>query len=134
MGFQLKLKVPLFEGGTTQAKVREAAAKRMEADLILARLRRQAEQEVRSYYENFQSRLKQVEALKTSASLSEKNYITIQRDYRRGLTRNIDVQMALTDYRVAARTLDQARFAAQLDLIRLQIAAAELAAPEMKEE
>lgn len=131
---QLRLSLPLFEGGSTQSKVREAASKRIEADLALARARRVAEQEVRTYYENFQARLKQVEALEKAGSLSEKNYQVLQRDYRRGLARNIDVQVALTDYRMSARALDQARFAAQMDLVRLQVAAAEIEAPKMKED
>lgn len=131
---QFRLTVPLFEGGTTQSKVREAASKRMEADLSLARLRRQAHQEISTYYENFQSRQKQVEALRTSTTLAEKNYQVLQRDYRRGLARNIDVQAALTDFRTATRSLDQASFAVQLDLIRLQIASAEITAPTVKEE
>lgn len=131
---QLRLSLPLFEGGSTQSKVREAASKRIEADLTLARARRMAEQEVRTYYENFQARLKQVEALEKAGSLSEKNYQVLQKDYRRGLARNIDVQVALTDYRMSARALDQARFAAQMDLVRLQVAAAEIEAPKMKED
>ncbi|WII71475.1 TolC family protein [Bdellovibrio sp. 22V] len=131
---QFRLVLPLFEGGSTQAKVREAAAKRMEADLTLARLRRQAEQEIRAYHENYQARISQVEALQKAESLSEKNYQVLQRDYRRGLARNIDVQIALTDFRIASRALDQARYAAQLDLVRLQIASAEIIAPQVKED
>lgn len=131
---QFRLTLPLFEGGSTQSKVREAASKRMEADLNLTRLRRQAHQEITSYYDIFQTRQKQVEALKKSTALAEKNYQVMQRDYRRGLARNIDVQAALTDFRTATRTLDQAMFAVQLDLIRLQIASAEIVAPAAKEE
>lgn len=131
---QFRLTLPLFEGGSTQSKVREAASKRMGADLNLTRLRRQANQEITSYYDIFQTRQKQVEALKKSTALAEKNYQVMQRDYRRGLARNIDVQAALTDFRTATRTLDQAMFAVQLDLIRLQIASAEIVAPAAKEE
>lgn len=131
---QFRFTLPIFEGGSTQSKVREAASKRMEADLNLSRIRRQAAQEISSYYETFQTRQKQVEALEKSASLAEKNYQVMQRDYRRGLSRNIDVQQALTDFRTAARSLDQARFAVQLDLIRLQIASAEITAPAVKED
>ncbi|KYG60344.1 transporter [Bdellovibrio bacteriovorus] len=131
---QFTLTLPIFEGGTTQAKVREAASRKIEADLTLARLRRQADQEIRAYYENYQSRLNQVAALEKATSLSEKNYQVLQRDYRRGLSRNVDVQIALTDFRVASRALDQARFAAQSELVRLQIAAAEMIAPAVKED
>lgn len=131
---QLRLVLPLFEGGITESRVREAAAKRMEADLTLARLRRQAEQEIRTYHQSYKARINQIEALQKAQSLSERNYKVLQKDYRRGLSRNMDVQLAMTDYRISSRSLDQARYAAQLELVRLQIASAEISAPQMKEE
>ncbi|NUN04180.1 MAG: TolC family protein [Bdellovibrio sp.] len=131
---QLVFSMPLFEGGTTQSKVREAASKRIEADLNVSRLRRLASQEISSYYETLQTRKRQIEALQNAATLSERNYQLMQRDYRRGLSRNIDVQQSLTDFRIASRALDQARFAVQMDLIKLQIASAQILAPTAKEE
>lgn len=119
-----RLTFPLFEGGATQSKVREAASRRLEAELQLASQRRVAEQEIRSYFESAEARLDQIEALENAADLADRNSQVMQRDYRRGLARNIDVQQALTELRVARRALDQARFSAQLDYLRLRLAAA----------
>lgn len=119
-----RLTFPLYEGGATQSKVREAASRKIEAELELARLRRQAEQEIRNSHDNVTARLDQIKALELSTDLANRNAQVMQRDYRRGLARNIDVQAALTELRIARRSLDQARYAAQMDFLRLRIAAA----------
>jgi outer membrane protein len=120
----LQLKVPLFEGGATQSKVREAISKRKEAELELEKTRRAALAEIRSLHQRLSARLDHMTRLKRSAELSRKNSQVVQRDYRRGLTRSIDVQLALTEFRVAQRSFDQARFTAQMDYLQLQAAAA----------
>jgi outer membrane protein len=120
----LRLKVPLFEGGATHSKVREAISKRKEAELELEKTRRAALAEIRSLHQRLAARLDHMTRLKRSAELSRKNSQVVQRDYRRGLTRSIDVQLALTEFRVAQRSFDQARFTAQMDYLQLQAAAA----------
>ena len=55
--------------------------------------------------------------------LAEKNYKQLERDVRHGLVRSIDADVALTNFRVARRTFDQARYAAQIDLIGLEASA-----------
>ncbi|AGH94547.1 TolC family protein [Pseudobdellovibrio exovorus] len=130
---QFKVSIPLFEGGLRSAQVREAVSKKSVADLELARLRRSKEAEMRSLYQNVRLRADQLSALKKSAELAEKNYKTVLRDSHYGLSRNIDVQMALTDYRSIRRTYDQTRFQARLDLIKLESSALYLPAVVTKE-
>lgn len=130
---QLKLTFPLFEGGLTQSKTREAASRSRERELELNALRKKAEAEIASLHEGLKNRVDQLSALQRSSELAEKNYQVIQRDFRRGLSRSIDVQLALTEFRVARRGYDQARFAARLDWIRLQIASANYPASIAKE-
>jgi len=121
---QLNLSFPLYEGGTVLSQTREAASRNRDRELELSRLRRQAEADIKSLYESLKNRSDQLSALERSSELAEKNYQVLQRDFRRGLSRSIDVQLALTEFRVARRSYDQARFAAQLDWIRLQLASA----------
>ncbi|MFN8790428.1 MAG: TolC family protein [Bdellovibrionales bacterium] len=121
---QLNLSFPLYEGGTVLSQTREAASRNRDRELELSRLRRQAEADVKSLYESLKNRSDQLAALERSSELAEKNYQVLQRDFRRGLSRSIDVQLALTEFRIARRSYDQARFAAQLDWIRLQLASA----------
>lgn len=122
----LRLTLPIFEGGVTDAKVEEALSKQKETELELERTRRAARQEIRSLYEKLRARVDHVAHLENSADLSRKNTVLIQRDYRRGLARNIDVQLALTEHRIAQRSFDQAHFAAQLEMIQLQAAVSQL--------
>lgn len=130
---QFKVSFPLFEGGLRNAQVREAASKKSVADLELARLRRAKEAEIRGLYENLRMRNDQLAALKKSAELSERNYKVVLRDSRFGLTRSVDVQMALTEYRTIRRAYDQARFQARLDLVKLDAATLNLPPVVMKE-
>lgn len=127
-----KVTVPLFEGGATQAKVREAVSIRKEAELELAKGRRAAQQEVRSIHKRLLARLNQIKSLKRSAELSQKSSTLLQRDYRRGLARNIDIQLALTEYRITQRNLDQAYYTAQSDFLQLQVASGLAPEPEGK--
>lgn len=121
---KFQLTFPLFEGGLRQAQTREQSSKWRSAQLEYSKLRRQAETQIRALHDDLKMRENQLEALKRSAELSKRNYQALQRDYRRGLTRNIDVQLALTEFGITRRAYDQARFAARLDRIRLESAAA----------
>lgn len=120
VGVQVKL--PIFEGGTTQAKISEAVSRNKENYLELERVRRDAGREIRQLHRRLAARLDQLKNLKRSAELSRKNTTLLAKDYRRGLARNIDVQLALTEFRIVQRTFDQAHFATQLDLLLLQSA------------
>lgn len=126
---EFRLKWPLFEGGLRLAETREAASKHREAQLELARLRRYAQSEVRSLYDNYKMRAQQVAALKRSSELAQQSAQSLQGQFRRGLTRNIDVQYALTEWAFAKRSYDQARFLAGVDRVKLENAAAIYPAP-----
>jgi outer membrane protein len=128
----VRVAVPIFEGGATQARIEEAISKRKQAELALQRARRSAEQEIRSIHQRLLARLDHMTRLRRSTELSKKNTTLLQRDYRRGLARNIDVQTALAEFRIAQRSFDQARFSAQLDMLQLQAAAA--LAPALEKE
>jgi outer membrane protein len=121
---EFRLTLPIYEGGTRVSQTREAVLRRKEAELELHRLRRQAASNIRTLYEGLKLRQAQLTALKRSSQLAQKNYEVLQSDERRGLTRNIDVQLGLTEYRLSQRRYDQARYTIRLELIRLHTAAA----------
>jgi outer membrane protein len=116
------LTFPIFAGGTIQSQVRESVLTREQYDLELSRRRRQAEQEVRSLHGNYLAGLESIAALEKSLELSEKNYQLLRRDYRRGLTRNLDVLQALVAAEVARRELLRARYSARDTWVQLQTA------------
>jgi outer membrane protein len=121
---QVRFSLPIFEGGLRVSQTQEASSKLRESELELSKLRRRAAADIRSLHEGLKMRQDQLAALKRSTELAEKTYQVVQRDYRRGLTRNIDVQLAMTEYRVSRRMYDQARYSARLELIKLETAAA----------
>lgn len=120
---QVALTVPLFAGGSTQSKVREAVSQASQAELNVSQVRRQAEQEVRSLYESVQFGLSQLAALEKSTEAARKSYEAQRGEYKYGLVTNLDVLQALTTYQQNQRALDRARFTVKLDYQRLQAAA-----------
>lgn len=120
---ELRLSFPIFEGGNRQARVREAASKKHVQDLELSRLRRTAIQQIRSLHQSLLVRMQQVQSLERTVGIAEKNYKVLQREFRNGLVRSVDAQVAMNQFRMARRTYDQARYAAQVDLASLEAAA-----------
>ncbi|MDH4133774.1 MAG: TolC family protein, partial [Gammaproteobacteria bacterium] len=120
---QLALTVPLFAGGSTQSKVREAASQASQAELSSSQARRQAEQEIRSLYESVTFGLSQLAALEKATEAARKSYEAQRREYQYGLVTNLDVLQALTTFQQNQRALDRARFTVKFDYQRLQAAA-----------
>lgn len=121
---QFRLSLPIFEGGTRVSETREASSRLRESELNLSLRRREAEAGIRSLHHSLETREEQLTALKRASELAEKNYDVLLKESRRGLSRSLDVQIALTDFRASRRNYDQARYAHQLDLLRLENAAA----------
>jgi outer membrane protein len=119
-----RITVPLFHGGGVSSKVREAISLRTDEQLKFHKIRRLAEQQIRSLHDQVTAQVSQLAQLKTSVELTAKNSKLMQRDYRRGLVRNIDVQTALSELRNARRGYDKARFNSQNEFLKLQVAAA----------
>jgi outer membrane protein len=116
---QVALTIPIYSGGSLQSKVREAGSQQTQAELALSQVRRLAEQEVRSLYDNLLADRAQVAAFEKSTEAARKSYEAQSREYRLGLVTNLDVLQALTTYQQNQRALDRARFTAKLDFLRL---------------
>ena len=129
---QLSLTIPLYAGGSVQSKVREAGALRNQAELTQSQVLRQADQEIRSYYQSVNSNLSQLQALTKATLAAKKNYAAQLRDYRLGLVTNLDVLQSLTEYQQNQRSLDHMHLVAKSNYLQLQVAAARLPAAETK--
>ncbi|HUP58526.1 MAG TPA: TolC family protein, partial [Bdellovibrionota bacterium] len=132
---QATLTLPIYSGGIVSAQVTQAALQREQSELEITRLRRLADQEIRTLYAAYRSDLDSIYGLEKAVAFSEKNYTLLRRDYRRGLTRNLDVLQAQSSSLEARRALTLARFTAKNTWIRLQAASGnvqleEPAAPE----
>lgn len=120
LGVQLSL--PLFEGGSTQARVREAAELKKQRELTLSQSRRDAAKEVRSLYRELTSQLSQHRALKKALAIAENNYDVQNKDYRYGLATHLDVLQALNAFQETKRLLDRTRFQAMAAFASLRAA------------
>lgn len=126
------LTLPIFAGGATQSKAREAVSVETQSELAVNRARREAEQEIRSLHANLRAEREQLGALAKARELSEKSYREQTREYRLGLVNNLEALSALTAFQESGRALDRARYGAKLDFIRLEAAAALRPAPLKK--
>lgn len=120
---QLALTVPLYAGGITESRKREAVSQRAQAELALNQARRLAEQEIRAAHQNATLDRSQLDALGAATEAAKKNYAAQRRDYRLGLVTNLDVLQAMNAYQENERALDRARYAAKLNWLRLEAAA-----------
>lgn len=119
---QLVLTVPLYDGGILQSRVREALSQNTQAENGTSQVRRQAEQEIRTLYQNIMFDRAQLEALEKATDAAQKNYSAQRRDYRLGLVTNLEVLQAQTTFQENERALDRARYNAKLNWLRLQVA------------
>lgn len=84
----LTLSFPLFSGGATQAQVRQALAERDAAAGTLEGQRRQAEYDVRSYYQQLVQGVAQVEAARKAVEAARQSLQAMQAGYEIG-TQNL---------------------------------------------
>jgi outer membrane protein len=121
---QLVLTVPLYAGGATESKRREAVSQRAQAELIASQVQRAAGQDIRALHESLNFDQRQVEALERATEAARKSYEAQVRDYRLGLVTNLDVLQSLTVFQQNQRALDRARYTLKADHQRLLTAAA----------
>ena len=124
---QLAATLPIYSGGITSSKVDEAASQKAQAELQLSKLRRMADEEIRSLHQAVSADARQLVELEKSHRLADKNLQEQTKDYRAGLVNNLDVLQAMTAADEAKRSLDRARYAARLDFLKL-LNAADMAA------
>lgn len=119
----LTISLPIFEGGATQSRVREAVSVQEQATLRESLSRRQAELEVKRFFEQVQSGRARIEKLTENADLSRQNHEAQRREYANGLVTNLEVLQATTSWQVALRNLERQQFTLKSDYVKLQAAA-----------
>lgn len=127
----LQLTVPLFAGGGTQSRVREAAAnlERTEDDLEAAR--RTAAAQAKQAFTGVTTALAQGEALASAVESSRSALQASEVGYRTGTRINIDVLNAQQQLYVAQRDLAKARYEALMQGLKLKAAAGVLTSADL---
>jgi outer membrane protein len=122
----LTLSVPIFSGGLTQSRVREALALRDRAEQDLENAQRGVAQSVRAGFLNVTSGISQVRALEQAlvSTQSQLDSTILGRDV--GVRTSVDVLNAQQQVFQTRRDLQQARYNFLLNTLRLKAAAGQL--------
>jgi outer membrane protein len=119
------LDVPLYEGGSTQALVRQARSQQIVASLALNRQKRDVDRQVRTAFDDLQHAQSVLTAYQKAVDLSEKNYDMQKKEYRLGTITSLDLLAVQTNMQNIRGQWLLARANAQLDAIRLRLAMGE---------
>lgn len=112
--------VPIFEGGRTQATVREAVENRKVAELDSKQTLRAAERDLLILYQNFIASLSQLETMKDALKKAEEGYKLNLRDYSYGQATNLDVLQSLNLFIETKRSYDSLQASAHMTYKNLE--------------
>lgn len=122
----VQVNVPLFAGGATLSRQREAVANRAAAESTLEAARRAAAQSARQYYLGVTNGLAQVKALKAALVSSQSALESNKLGYEVGVRINIDVLNAENQVYVTRRDLAKSVLDTLMAQLRLKAATAAL--------
>ena len=118
----LQLQIPLYQGGATSSKVRQAVINKQKAldDVEIAR--RQTELDTQRAYLNLSTSIAQIKALEQALISSQSQVDSTQLGYEVGVRTSVDVLNAQQQLFSAKRDLLQARYNYLVNIIRLKTA------------
>lgn len=119
----LTLRIPLYEGGISQAKQREDFARKNVATIDLENFKRNLIIEVTNRYETYKRYVDQINAYERALTSSKQSYDETIRDYRLGLVTNLDVLTSLNLYLTNKREAEKTRYLALLNYKLLEASA-----------
>ena len=119
----LNLTIPLYEGGVSQAQVRESTEKKQTAEYQLMDYKKNMTIEVTSRYELFRRYSDQIKAFDSALQKAKRSYDETIRDYRLGLVSNLDVLTSLNLYLSSKRNSEKTKILAVLNHKQLEAVA-----------
>ena len=117
----LSLEIPLFEGGVTQARIREARSFVRSAALEAQRRRREVEREVARAWTSAAAFHAELGSLEKAVASAQENYDIVQAEYRQNITTNIEVLTSFNTLQAVRLDRDRSRFQAKLARVRLEV-------------
>lgn len=118
----LSLTIPIYEGGVSQAKIREMTEKKQMAQYQLTDYQKNIKIEITSRYELFHRYFDQIKAFDTALEKAKKSYDETIKDYRLGLVSNLDVLSSLNLYLGSKRNSEKTKILAVLNQKQLEAA------------
>lgn len=122
----LQLNIPLYSGGATSSKVRQAAEKRYGLMAEINDKRRSVEREAQDAFNRIRTSIVQIDAMDQSVRAQESLLQSKSRGYRSGKNSILEVLDAQQDLSRARQALTKARYDYVLNILRLKFAAGDL--------
>lgn len=122
----LNLTIPLFEGGGTYFRVKEASARYEEGKMFLEAAQRAADSQTRQAFRGILTRISEVRALHEAVKSNQSALDATQAAYEVGTRTVVDVLNAQSDLLAAIRDHSISRYAYLLEGLRLKQAAGNL--------
>lgn len=119
MIYSLNLSLPIFSGGATQSKVRQASYQKVQAEQQTEQTRRTVERETRAAYRAMSSSIRRVQALGQAVESNKTALEATQAGYDVGTRTSVDVLAARSGLFRAQRDFAKSRYDYALSLIRL---------------
>lgn len=111
----LNLTIPLYEGGVSQALVRESVEKKQSAQFQLSDYQNSIKIDVTSRYAMYRRYHDQIKAFDMALDKAKKSYDETLKDYRLGLVSNLDVLSSLNLYLSSKRDSERTKIQAILN-------------------
>jgi outer membrane protein len=127
----LQLQVPLYQGGGTASRVRQAVLNKQKAVNDVDIARRQTSQETQRAYLNLNTSIAQVKAYEQALVSSQSQLESTHVSYDVGLRTSVDVLNAQQQLFSAKRDLLQARYSYLVNIIRLKTASGVVAESDL---
>lgn len=122
----LELSVPLYTGGLTPARIREAEAEKRQAHLRYAQSVRDIRLEVQRAYHGLQKALSGLNALEDQVRFATENYLAVSRQFEVGLANIVDLMDANSLMLTAQSSLATTRLDSHLARLSLDYATGRL--------
>jgi outer membrane protein len=127
----LQLQIPLYQGGATSSRVRQAVLNKQKAQDDVEIARRQAALETQRAYLNLSTTISQIRALDQALVSSQSQVDSTKLGYEVGVRTSVDVLNAQQQLFSAKRDLLQARYNYLVNIIRLKAASGMLAETDL---
>jgi outer membrane protein len=127
----LQLQIPLYQGGATSSKVRQAVLNKQKAQNDVEIAHRQAALDTQSAYLNLSTTIAQVKALEQALISSQSQVDSTKLGYEVGVRTSVDVLNAEQQLFSAKRDLLQVRYNYLVNIIRLKAVSGVLAEADL---
>ncbi len=129
----LQLQIPLYAGGATTSKARQAVLNKQKAQDDVDIARRNTDLETQRAYLNLGTTIAQVKALEQALTSSQSQLDSTKLGYEVGVRTSVDVLNAQQQLFSAKRDLLQARYNYLVNIIRLKAASGLVSEPDLQD-